>query len=226
MATRDYAKKKRSNAAASRAPRKKKSAPAPQKRSLPLLKVVLSLLFLVGFGYGLWQLTSVRPDNTDTPAAQANAPSKPAPAAKPQAKPVPSKPQTAAKPAATNKNSSADNPPVVEQSERFEFYKMLPESEVDTTNVEPYKSTPKDVKPKHTYILQVGSFQNGSDAERLRAQLILQGLPNVQTRKVTNSNGTVWHQVRTGPFDNRSQLNKAQDKLVRMNIQPLVKRID
>lgn len=225
MATRDYAKKKRSNAAASRAPRKKKSAPAPQKRSLPLLKVVLSLLFLVGFGYGLWQLTSVRPDNTDAPSAKATTPAKPAP--KPQPKPTTSKPQTAAtKPAATDKSSTSGNPPVVEQSERFEFYKMLPESEVDTTNVEPYKSTPKDVKPKHTYVLQVGSFQSSTDAERMRAQLILEGLPNVHTRKVTNSNGTVWHQVRTGPFENRSQLNKAQDRLVRLNIQPLVKRID
>ena len=194
----------------------------------PLLKVVLSLLFLAGFGYGLWQLTSVRPDNTDAPTAKApakTAPAKPA-AAKPQPKPATGKPQTAAKPADSQKGSTTGNPPVVEQSERFEFYKMLPESEVDTTNVEPYKSTPKDVKPKHTYVLQVGSFQSGSDAERLRAQLILQGLPNVHTRKVTNSNGTVWHQVRSGPFDNRSQLNKAQDRLVRMNIQPLVKRVD
>lgn len=225
MATRDYAKKKRSSAAASRAPRKKKSAPAPKKRSLPLLKVVLSLLFLVGFGYGLWQLTSVRPDNSDTVSETAPTPTpKPAkPAPKPQAKPA-AQPQTAkAQPA---RKAPAASPPVEEQSERFEFYKMLPESEVDTTNVEPYKSTPKDEKPKHTYILQVGSFQNGADAERLRAQLILQGLPNVQTRKVTNSNGTIWHQVRSGPFENRSQLNKAQDKLVRMNIQPLVKRVN
>ncbi|GGK64384.1 SPOR domain-containing protein [Amphritea balenae] len=238
MARKDYAKKRNSGAAASRAPRRKSAPAKPAKKPFPLIRVIFSLLFLVGFGYALWQLTSVKPDDSQTNSSQAEQTAKQQPSAtrksepvnKPAAKPAQVKkpaPATASTAKQTKQSDPSDSgPPVVDQSERFEFYKMLPNSQVDTTNVEPYKSTPKDAQSKHTYILQAGSFQSGSDAERMRARLILEGLPNVQTRKVTNSNGTIWHQVRTGPFDNRSMLNKAQDRLVRMNIQPLVKRID
>lgn len=227
MARKDYAKKRNSGSAASRAPRRKS---APVKKPFPLVRVIISLVFLVGFGYALWQLTSVKPDSkaTQTPTpAQTSTAKKPAanPAVKPATKP-------AAKPAAKTSNKTASKttekqgPPVEEQSERFDFYQILPESEVDTANVEPYKSTPKDAKSEHTYVLQVGSFQNSKDAEQLRAKLILEGLPNVHSRRVTNNNGSIWYQVRTGPFDNRSQLNKAQDRLVRLNIQPLLRQID
>jgi len=235
MARNDYAKKSRGKASASRAPRKKS---APAKRPFPLIRVVLSLLFLAGFGYALVQLTSVSPD----PQAEQQATSQPtskAPTSKQsttsssaksvkQAAPKPT--QTTAKSvpktttAKTTSGSSAT--PIEDKSERFEFYRMLKESEVDTANVEPYKSTPKDAKSKYTYVLQTGSFQSLKDAEQMRARLILEGLPNVHTRRVTNSNGSIWHQVRVGPFDNRSLLNKAQDRLARMNIQPLLRRID
>ncbi|MBQ0785832.1 MAG: SPOR domain-containing protein [Amphritea sp.] len=223
MARKDYAKKRNSGSAASRAPRRKS---APVKKPFPLIRVIISLVFLVGFGYALWQLTSVKPDSnaTQTPTAAQTSTAKKS-AAKPAVKPA-TKP--AAKPAAktSNKTAQKSGPPVEDQSERFDFYQILPESEVDTANVEPYKSTPKDAKSEHTYVLQVGSFQNSKDAEQLRAKLILEGLPNVHSRRVTNSNGSIWYQVRTGPFDNRSQLNKAQDRLVRLNIQPLLRQID
>lgn len=196
--------------------------------------MIISLTFLVGFGYALWQLTSVKPDSkaTQTPAAsQTNTTKKTTtkPAAKPAVKPTP---KPTAKPAAKTSSQTSSKavkksgPPVEEQSERFDFYQILPESEVDTANVEPYKSTPKDAKSEHTYVLQVGSFQNKKDAEQLRAKLILEGLPNVKTRRVTNNNGSIWYQVLSGPFDNRSMLSKAEDRLVRMNIQPLVRQID
>ncbi len=227
MARKDYAKKRNSGSAASRAPRRKS---APVKKPFPLVRIIISLVFLIGFGYALWQLTSVKPDSTATQspaAAQTGTAKKPTtkPAVKPAAKPV-AKP--AAKPSGQAASNTTDDSgtPVEEQSERFDFYQILPQSEVDTANVEPYKSTPKDAKSEHTYVLQVGSFQNSKDAEQLRARLILEGLPNVHSRRVTNSNGSIWYQVRTGPFDNRSQLNKAQDRLVRLNIQPLLRQID
>lgn len=218
MARKDYAKKRNSGSAASRAPRRKS---APVKKPFPLVRVIISLAFLIGFGYALWQLTSVKPDSkaTQTPAAAQSSTSK-KPAVKPTAKPATKTDKTASKAA------QKPGPPIEEQSERFDFYQILSESEVDTANVEPYKSTPKDAKSEHTYVLQVGSFQNSKDAEQLRAKLILEGLPNVHSRRVTNSNGSIWYQVRTGPFDNRSQLNKAQDRLVRLNIQPLLRQID
>lgn len=231
MAPRDYAKKNRRKSSASPASRKKS---APPKRSFPLIRVVLSLLFLVGFGYALVQLTSVSPDPqaNDKQAAGSNAKQAPASRSqqvttKPAVKPAPKPAQkTASQTKATTPSADTTVTPVEDKSERFEFYRMLKESEVDTANVEPYKSTPKDAKSQHTYVLQTGSFQSASDAERMRARLILEGLPGVHTRKVTNSNGSLWYQVRVGPFDNRSRLNKAQDRLARMNIQPLLRQID
>ncbi len=215
MARRDYARKPSGKAAASRAPRK---AAAPKKPRFPLVRAALCLLFVAGFGYALLRLTSVSPDPTASPnTTQAQ----PAPATKTN----PPQPKTAPKPAAQAKAAQA-TPPVEDNSERFEFYRMLPESEVETANVDAYTSTPKDAKSQHSYILQAGSFQRASDAEQLRARLILEGLTDAHTRQVTNSNGSIWYQVRVGPFNNRSRLNKAQDRLVRMNIQPLQKRVD
>ena len=222
MARKDYAKKRGKTAAASRSQRQTKSA--PKKKSFPLIRILFSLLILAGFGYALWQLTSVKPDQNNSATAPKTQPqSARQPSVKPATKPAQT---TSGKPATQAKPSSDGIPPVEDQSKRFEFYQMLPNSEVDTANVEPYKSTPKDQQPKHTYVLQVGSFQSAADAEQLRARLILEGLPNVHSRKVTNSNGSIWYQVLTGPFDSRSLLNKAQDRLVRMNIQPLLRRVD
>jgi len=229
MARKDYAKKRNSGTAASRATRSNSRAKsAPAKKPFPLIRSVISLTVLIGFGFLLWQLTSVRPDNSDTsqPAATKTAKTtkeSTAKASKPTAKSTPEAKPTAPK---TTQPTAEPAIPVEEQSERFDFYQILPESEVDTANVEPYKSTPKDAKSAHTYIIQAGSFKNHTDAEQLRARLILEGLPNVKTHRVTNSNGSIWYQVLSGPFDNRSMLSKAEDRLVRMRIQPLVRQID
>ncbi|RTE67236.1 hypothetical protein EH243_03255 [Amphritea opalescens] len=226
MARKDFAKKRNSGSAASRTTRSSaKSKSAPIKKPFPWVRSFISLLFLVGFGYTLWQLTSVKPDSSATTTSAKPSTQSPAPSTKPVAKAVKPKPTQKAP---TNSSSSSQNPalPVEEQSERFGFYEILPDSEVDTANVKPYKSTPKSAKSKHTYVLQAGSFQSSKDADQLRARLILEGLPSVRTKRVTNSNGSIWYQVLAGPFENRSMLSKAEDRLVRMNIQPLVRQID
>ncbi|MCV6606185.1 MAG: SPOR domain-containing protein, partial [Porticoccaceae bacterium] len=107
---------------------------------------------------------------------------------------------------------------------RFSFYEMLPETEIKPEPVEAYKSTPKDAKMKYNYLLQAGSFRAQSDAERMRAKLVMAGMPNATTTRTTGSNG-VWYRVRIGPFDNRSLMNRAHDKLVRMQIQPMEIRL-
>ncbi|WP_296057196.1 SPOR domain-containing protein [uncultured Amphritea sp.] len=226
MARKDYAKKRNSGTAASRATRSNSRAKsAPVKKPFPLVRSVISLVILIGFGFALWQLTSVRPDNSDTtPSATPKATKESAAkASRPAAKTTQTSEPTTAK---TTKPAAKPAIPVEEQSERFDFYQILPESEVDTANVQPYKSTPKDAKSAHTYVIQAGSFKNQTDAEQLRARLILEGLPNVKTHRVTNSNGSIWYQVLSGPFVNRSMLNKAEDRLVRLRIQPLVRQID
>ncbi|WP_286240256.1 SPOR domain-containing protein [Neptuniibacter halophilus] len=202
MASRkDYAKNKRGKAAASRSRPAPKRAPAKPARRFPSALLAVTLLLFSGLGYGLYQLTKVAPEKATTPLANSN-PERPKPAPRPTPEPAPAQPQTT-------------------ESKRFEFYEMLEKSEVKTPQVEAYKSTPKTVQSQTKYLLQAGSFRSKSDAERMRAQLILMGLPNVHTNSSTSSDGSIWYRVRTGPFENRSRLSKAYDKLVQKNIQPL-----
>jgi cell division protein FtsN len=78
---------------------------------------------------------------------------------------------------------------------------------------------------EHRYLLQAGSFRDPADAERMRARLILEGLPGVRTDRSEGSNG-IWYRVRVGPFDNRSAMNRASNKLSKLNIIPMEVRID
>ena len=104
---------------------------------------------------------------------------------------------------------------------RFDFYKLLKETEVpiqDTTLPAP---SHRDTQPRQEYILQVGSFKASADADRLRAQLILMNL-ETQVEKVTVRNGQVWHRVLVGPYQSRSKVAKARSVLVSNNINPLL----
>lgn len=109
---------------------------------------------------------------------------------------------------------------IKEEAPRFEFYELLKENEVEV-NVTP---TPASEKKKYLYIVQAGSFRNKEDAERMRAQLILNNLTNTTTDSINTQNGT-WHRVNVGPFSSRSKLEKARDTLASMNIQGLVKKV-
>ena len=102
----------------------------------------------------------------------------------------------------------------------YEFYDLLENQTVDVSELNEYKSTPKDAEPSYQYILQVGSFRSRTDAETMRAELILEGLQAYE--QAGDVNGNTWHRVYVGPFTNRSRLNRAQDVLVSLDISPLV----
>lgn len=118
----------------------------------------------------------------------------------------------------------------------FEFYALLPESEVvtpqidnnlsatKTTGVESDKSGSKTADNNVGYLIQAGAFRNHTDADRLRASLILQGLDSRMTQ-VTDSNGTLWHRVIAGPYKSLAQVNRAQDILAATNTASLVIKI-
>ncbi|BFM18319.1 SPOR domain-containing protein [Maricurvus nonylphenolicus] len=103
---------------------------------------------------------------------------------------------------------------------RFDFYKLLKESEVPVPEVDNTAPTNAPVDNLE-YILQVGSFKRAADADRLRAELILMNL-DTQIEKVTVRNGEVWHRVLVGPFQNRSKLAQARSTLVSNDINPLL----
>lgn len=117
-----------------------------------------------------------------------------------------------------------EKPPETAAKEKpgFRFYDMLPDSEVVPPEVEEY--TPGPGQQTFDYLVQTGSFRQQQDAERQRAEIAFQGL-RAQVKRIDLDSGSIWYRVNVGPFTSRSQMNSAIDKLVNLNIQPLVRKI-
>ena len=132
----------------------------------------------------------------------------------------------------------------------FDFYTLLPESEVvvgdrekplvvaekpqkkDTTAYDKVASVDKketDVteskdnskKMSALYLLQAGSFRSLKDADRLRAQLLLWGL-NPRVERVSVGEGEYWHRVQVGPFSNKQALDSARQTLADNKVDTLL----
>ncbi|MCY1422399.1 cell division protein FtsN [compost metagenome] len=152
--------------------------------------------------------------------------------------------QKAAKIAEANKTEPSPQKPV---KPKYDFYTLLPESEVivppeavpektppvpaqapvtpaeaakiDTARAQAALAgitpppAPPVVKPAATtqFFLQAGSFRKQTDADKVRAQIILLGQA-VQVESGTVRDET-WFRVLVGPFSNREQLTTAQKQL-------------
>ena len=113
-----------------------------------------------------------------------------------------------------------------EPAKSYDFYDRLPKFEV----VVPEKE--KDVRPdtksvpetrRGTYVLQAGSYKNFADADRVRAQLALQGVES-KVQKVTVDNDT-WHRIRIGPISKLDELNRLRQILRKADVDVLVIRV-
>lgn len=210
--TRDYAKPSTTKKPTAKRKKKPVAKTGPTAKKAPAVKVADSgssnkalHLFLIaallgGFGFALYKLAQV------DDGATAKQISKPATqTTKPQAKAEPIE-QAQKKPEA-----------------RFQFYDLLPNSEVETDTVDAYTFKEKGAEEEYLYMIQTGSFRSSADAERQKATIAFQGL-KAKVRTVTNDKGSTWHRVETGPFQSRSEMNAALDKLYAINIQPLVKK--
>lgn len=73
-----------------------------------------------------------------------------------------------------------------------------------------------------TYFLQAGAFRSGSDAEAVKAQILMMGLPvQVQQAQV---NGSTIHRVRVGPFKGIDEMNRSRVRLGEAKIESTVVR--
>lgn len=112
-------------------------------------------------------------------------------------------------------------------SEKYDFYDLLPHFEV----VVPEKD--KDVKSDlpgaakierpGVYVLQAGSYRSEADADRVRAQLALQGVEAKVQRVAVDTD--VWHRVRIGPISNLDELNRVRKQLRAAEVDALVIRV-
>ncbi|MGH8132195.1 MAG: SPOR domain-containing protein [Steroidobacteraceae bacterium] len=112
-------------------------------------------------------------------------------------------------------------------AEKYDFYEMLPNFEVvvpeKDKDVERDLPAGAPIERPGVYVLQAGSYRNESDAERVRAQLALQGV-HAQVQRVA-VDADVWHRVRIGPITNLQELNRVRKQLRAAEVDALVIRV-
>jgi cell division protein FtsN len=160
----------------------------------------------IGLGFGLLVAGGIWHYKTRPPAELA--------AAKPR-KPAP----MSARDEAPDKESAGS-------STEYTFYDRLKNFEVVIPEKD--KDVHRDLRPAPetrpgTYVLQAGSYRNFADADRIRAQLALQGVES-KVQKVTVDTDT-WHRVRIGPITNLEELNRIRTRLRQADVDALVIRV-
>jgi cell division protein FtsN len=113
-----------------------------------------------------------------------------------------------------------------DSAKSYAFYDMLPKFEVVIPEKE--KVVRPDIKSipetrRGIYVLQAGSYKNFADADRVRAQLALQGIES-KVQKVTMGDES-WHRVRIGPISKLDELNRLQQLLRKADVDALVIRV-
>src|SRR5262249_33427022 len=113
-------------------------------------------------------------------------------------------------------------------AKNYDFYDMLPNFEVvvpekDRDVSRERDSAPATIERPGVYVLQAGSYRKQEEADRIRAQLKLQGIDaNVQRVAVDDD---VWHRVRIGPITDLAELNRLRARLRAADLDALVIRV-
>ncbi len=122
-------------------------------------------------------------------------------------------PETAEAPAADAEPASAREA-AAGDPERYDFYEVLPNFEVivpEREAVLKLEAPTAPVERAGSYVLQVGSYRKFEEADRVRAQLALQGIES-RVQPVSIDNDTM-HRVRVGPINDLKELNRVRDRL-------------
>jgi cell division protein FtsN len=125
----------------------------------------------------------------------------------------------------SNKAAAGD---VEEGAKNYDFYDMLPNFEVVVPEKDREVSRERDtslakIERPGVYVLQAGSYRKPEEADRIRAQLKLQGIDaNVQRVAVDED---VWHRVRIGPITDLAELNRMRTRLRAADLDALVIRV-
>jgi cell division protein FtsN len=100
------------------------------------------------------------------------------------------------------------------------FEVVVPEKDKDVKRDMP--ATARVERPG-VYVLQAGSYRNEADADRVRAQLAMQGIDAKVQRVAVDAD--VWHRVRIGPITKLDDLNKLRKQLQAADVDALVIRV-
>jgi cell division protein FtsN len=123
------------------------------------------------------------------------------------------------------KNGRETPPPTALDESEFSFYQRLPSFEVVVPEKERTArvSGAAKVEQPGTYFLQVGSYKDQTEAERVRAQLAREDIEATVQRIAVDSD--VWHRVRVGPIKDLAQLNRVRQQLKAADHDSLVIRV-
>lgn len=134
----------------------------------------------------------------------------------------------------TEPEEDASSTPSLEQA--FQFYRLLRDDEVPIQLTRPEPETLPEIPDApegnqapaaaERWIIQVASFSRVADADRLRAELIINGLTETHLNTVDLGDRGTFHRVMVGPFDNRSRLNRAQDVLAELDHEVVVRNLN
>jgi cell division protein FtsN len=119
------------------------------------------------------------------------------------------------------------NAGTAQTAEKYDFYQMLPNFEVVVPEKE--KDVKRDlpatakIERPGVYVLQVGSYRNESDADRVREQLSKEGIDAKVQRVAVDTD--VWHRVRIGPIMKLDELNKLRKQLQASDVDAIVIRV-
>jgi cell division protein FtsN len=138
---------------------------------------------------------------------------------------VPPAPEAAPGQEAPPEPASATESAGGERQDRYDFYEMLPNFEVVVPEKE--VALPPDAaepaEKKGAYVLQAGSYRKIEDADRVRAQLALQGIASNVQRVAIDAD--TWHRVRIGPITDPAELERVRTRLKEAEVDFLVVRV-
>jgi cell division protein FtsN len=127
-------------------------------------------------------------------------------------------PLLATEPSNVKENNTTEKEKEIAQlpEPQFDFYKILPNKEVNISEWESVEEEPAVAKKEDEpvmFVLQVGSFKEFNSADEIKAKLALMGVTADIQRVVINGQD-VRHRVRIGPYKNADKLQHDRDRLL------------
>jgi len=109
---------------------------------------------------------------------------------------------------------------------KYDFYQMLPRSQVliPARESEAHLPAGAPVDRPGTYFLQIGSYRDAAVADRVRAQAQKLGVTASVQRIVIDA--ATWHRVRVGPIRDLAVLNRVRHQLQAGNLEAMIVRVN